>query len=163
MISNLSYSPETPNLGQIRRFLEPRDLEIWRMTFKNNRAPFICYFKLLCSILWPLVNSNWSYSPETPNLGHIRRFLELCDLEIWQMTFKNKRAPLLNIIKLYASFHHHTWILLRRQFPSLRGPTWRNNGRSAWNGSRFEHICAFYAEITNIHRVKLKMSCYNRD
>ena len=44
--SNWSYSPKTPNLGQIRRFLEPRDLEIWQMTFKNNRAPFLCYFKL---------------------------------------------------------------------------------------------------------------------
>ena len=26
------------------------------------------------------------------------------------MTLKNNRAPLLCIIKLYASFHHHTWI-----------------------------------------------------
>ena len=26
------------------------------------------------------------------------------------MTLKNNRAPLLNIIKLYASFHHHIWI-----------------------------------------------------
>ena len=49
MHSNWSYSPETPNLGQIRRFLEPRDLEILRMTPKNNRAPLICYFKLLAS------------------------------------------------------------------------------------------------------------------
>ena len=46
MISNLSYSPETPNLGQIRRFLEPRDLEIWRMTLKNNRARLLCSFQL---------------------------------------------------------------------------------------------------------------------
>ena len=38
-----------PNLGQIRRFLEPCDLEIWRMTFKNNRAPLLCYFKLYVS------------------------------------------------------------------------------------------------------------------
>ena len=45
------------------------------------------------------------------------------------------------------------------QFPSLRGTTWRNTGRSAWNGSHFEHICVFYVEITNIHRVKLKVSC----
>ena len=52
--------------------------------------------------------------------------------------------------------------IVRRQFPSLRGTTWRNKGRSAWNGSRFEHICAFYVEITNIQGVKLKMSCYNR-
>ena len=31
------------------------------------------------------MNSNWSYSPETPNLGQIRRFLEPCDLEfeVW--------------------------------------------------------------------------------
>ena len=33
-----------------------------------------------------------------------------CDLEIWQMTLKNHRAPLLRIIKLCASFHHHMWI-----------------------------------------------------
>ena len=29
--------------------------------------------------------------------------------------------------------------IVRRQFPSLRGTTWRSNGKSAWNGSRFEH------------------------
>ena len=46
---NFSYSPETPNLGQIRRFLEPGDLAIWRMTLKNNRAPLLCYFKLCAS------------------------------------------------------------------------------------------------------------------
>ena len=44
--SNWSYNPETHNLGQIRWFLEPRDLEIWRMTLKNNKAPLLCYFKL---------------------------------------------------------------------------------------------------------------------
>ena len=53
--------------------------------------------------------------------------------------------------------------IARRQFPSLMGTTWRNNGRCAWNGSRYEHICAFNVEITNIYGVKLKMSCYNRD
>ena len=49
MNQNLSYSPETPNLGQIRRFLEPCDLEIWRMTLRNNRAPLQCYYKLCAS------------------------------------------------------------------------------------------------------------------
>ena len=58
----------------------------------------------------PLVNSNWSYSLETPNLGQIWRFLQPCDLEIWHMTLKNNRASLLSNIKLYASFHHHMWI-----------------------------------------------------
>ena len=56
------------------------------------------------------MNLNWSYSPERPNLGQIRRFLALCDLEIWRMTLKNNRAPLLSNIKLYISFHHHMWI-----------------------------------------------------
>ena len=64
----------------------------------------------LCIISYPLVNSNWSYSPETPNLGQIRRFLEPCDLEIWWMTFKNNRAPLLCYCKLCAAFHSHWWI-----------------------------------------------------
>ena len=59
------------------------------------------------------MNSNWSYSPELPNLGKIRQFLEPCDLEIWQMTLKNKRAPLLSNIKLYASFRHHMWLQTR--------------------------------------------------
>ena len=56
------------------------------------------------------MNSSWSYSPETPNLGQIRRFLEPCDLEIWRMTLKNNRAPLLCYFKLYASFRSHRWI-----------------------------------------------------
>ena len=49
MIPNRRYSPETPNLGQNRRFLEPCDLEIWHMTLKNNRTPLLCYFKLYAS------------------------------------------------------------------------------------------------------------------
>ena len=106
MISNLSYSLETPNLGQILRFLEPCDLEIWWMTFQNNRAPLLCYFKLCAAF-----HSHWwIQTGVTPNLGQIRRFLALCDLEIWQMTLKNNRAPLLSNIKLYVKFHHHMWI-----------------------------------------------------
>ena len=64
----------------------------------------------LCSISYPLVKSNWSYSPETPNQGQIWRLLEPCDLEIWQMTLRNNRAPLLCHFKLCVSFHTHLWI-----------------------------------------------------
>ena len=49
MNSNWRCCPETPNLGQIRRFLEPCDLEIGRMTLTKNRAPPLCYFKLYAS------------------------------------------------------------------------------------------------------------------
>ena len=51
----MCYSPETPNLGQNRRFFVPCDLEIWQMTLKNNRASLLCYFKLSASFyshLW---------------------------------------------------------------------------------------------------------------
>ena len=64
----------------------------------------------LCIISPPSVNSNWSYSLETLNLGQIRQFLMQCDLEIWQMTLQNNRAPLLCYFKLCASFHTHWWI-----------------------------------------------------
>ena len=66
--------------------------------------------RALCIISYPLVNSNWSYSPETANLGQIRWFLEPCDLEIWRMTLKNNRAPLLCYFKLCAAFRSHWWI-----------------------------------------------------
>ena len=56
------------------------------------------------------MNSNWSYSPETPNLGQIQRFLEPCDLEIWRKTLKNNRAPPLCCFQLCAWFHCHMWI-----------------------------------------------------
>ena len=49
MNSNWSCCPETPNFGKIWWFLEPCDLAIWHMTFQNNRAPLLCYFKLCAS------------------------------------------------------------------------------------------------------------------
>ena len=64
----------------------------------------------LCIISYPLVNSNFNYSPETPNLGQIWQFLEPYDVEIWQMTLQNNRAPLLCYFKLCASFRSHWWI-----------------------------------------------------
>ena len=39
-----------------------------------------------------------------------RRFYSPCDLEIWWMTPKNNRAPLLCYFKLFASFRSHWWI-----------------------------------------------------
>ena len=40
----------------------------------------------------------------------IRRFLEPCDVEIWRMTLKNNRAPLLCCFQLCAWFHRPMWI-----------------------------------------------------
>ena len=39
-----------------------------------------------------------------------RQFFSPCDLEIWWMTPKNNRAPLLCYFKLFALFRSHWWI-----------------------------------------------------
>ena len=44
--SNRSYSPEMLDSGKKWRFFVPRELEIWWMTLKNNRAPLLYYVKL---------------------------------------------------------------------------------------------------------------------
>ena len=49
---------------------------------------YIILRQALCMIQKPLVNSNWSYSPEMPYLGQNRLFFALCDPEIWRLTLK---------------------------------------------------------------------------
>ena len=109
MYWNLSYSPETPNLGQIRWFLEPCDLEIWRMTLKNNRAPFYAKSSFMHHFVAIGEFKLELQSGKAQSRSDLT-ILEPCDLEIWRMTLKNNRAPLLCNIKLYASLHHHMWI-----------------------------------------------------
>ena len=114
-----------PNLGQNRRFLEPCDLEIWRMTLKNNRAHLLCYFKLCASFrshwwiqtgvtvrkrpIW--VNFNNFFSRVTLKFdGWPWKTIELYDLKIWRVTLRNNRAHLLCYFKLCTSFRSHWWI-----------------------------------------------------
>ena len=89
-----------------------RAVRPWNSTddLQKQQGTSSMLLQALCIISYPLVNSNLSNSPETLNLGQIRRFLELCDLEIWQMTLQNNRAPLLPHFKLCASFCSHWWI-----------------------------------------------------
>ena len=75
---------------------------------KQYGTSFILH-QALCTISNPSVNSNWSYSPETPNSGKNWRFFVPRDLEIRWMTLKNKRAPLLDYIKLCVPFQSHRW------------------------------------------------------
>ena len=103
------------------------------------------------------MNSNWSYSPETPNLGQNQRFLELCDLEIWRMTLKNNRAPLLCYFKLCASFHTHWWIQIwvtvrKRSIwvkigDFLSRTTLKING---WPWKTIEHLFLCYSKLCAI-------------
>ena len=112
MNTNWSYGPETHNLVKIDNFFVPCELEVWRMTLKNNRTPLLSYFKLCASFRshwWIQTGVN---SPETYNLGQNRRFFisrVTLKFDGWPWKQKN-RAPLLSNIKRYASFHHHMWI-----------------------------------------------------
>ena len=89
-----------------------RAVRPWNLTddLAKQKGTSSMLLQALYSISYPLVNSNWSYSLETPNLGQIWRFLEQCDLEIWGMTLQNNRAPVLYYFMLCASFHTHWWI-----------------------------------------------------
>ena len=133
------------------------------MTFKNNRAPLLCYFKLCASFRshwwiqtgvtvrkrpiwvkiddflsrvtlkfdgWPsktighlfyatssfvhhfVANGEFRLELQSGNAqsGSKSTFFEPCDLDIWLMTFKNNRVPLLCYFKLCASFRSHWWI-----------------------------------------------------
>ena len=76
-----------------------------RVTLKFDRWPwktigilfdipwhYVCHFIAICEFHLELSSGN---GPETLKFGENRRFLVLCDLEIWQMTLKNNRDPLL--------------------------------------------------------------------
>ena len=62
-------------------FFVPCDLEIWRMTLKNQQGTSSKQHQALCIISSSYVNSNWIYSPETAKLGY-----DLCDLDLWPLT-----------------------------------------------------------------------------
>ena len=86
------------------------DLETSWLTLKNDRALLLCYFKLCASFQNHRLISTRVTVWKLPILGQNQQFLVPCDLQIWQMTLKNIRAPLLSNIKLCASFHCRMWI-----------------------------------------------------
>ena len=110
MNSNWSYSPEIPNLGQNRQYFVPCDLEIWRITLKNNRALLLYHVKLCASFQ----SHRWIQTGVTVRKYPIRVKIgdfPPCDLEIWWTTLKNYNAPLLCHLMLCASLQSHWWIL----------------------------------------------------
>ena len=109
MNSNWNYSQETPNLGQIRRFLGPVTLKFDGWPSKTighlfyATSSFVQHFIAIGEFKLELQSGN-------AQSGSNSAILAPCDLEIWRMTLKNNRAPVLSNIKLYVSFHHHMWI-----------------------------------------------------
>ena len=118
----LSYNPETLNSGQNQRFFVPCDLEIWWRTLKNNRTPLLYYIKLCASFQ----SHGWIRTGVTVRKRLIWvKICDLfvpCDLEIWRVTLKNNRTPLLCCFKDCASFHSHQWI--QTGLTVRKGPIW---------------------------------------
>ena len=155
-----------------RRFFSPCDLEIWWMTSKNYRAPLLHYIKLWASSQ----TRRWIQTGVTVRKCSIRfkikDFFVPSDLEIWWMTLKNNRAPLLCHIKLCASFHSHRWIqtkdtvrkrsirvkigdLLSRVTSKFDGWPWKTIGHLFYATSSFVH------HFVAIGEFKLKLQSGN--
>ena len=50
-----------------------------------------------------------------------------CDLEMWQMTLRNNRSPLLSCFNLSTSFHSHQWIQT-----GVKSPETFNSVQNGW-------------------------------
>ena len=101
MNSNWSYSPETVKLG-----CDLCDLDLWPLT--STFCMDLTFFIGNKANLRDLIAATGLVILLKLDLNH--RFFSPCDLEIWWMTQKNNRAPLLCYFKLFASFHSHWWI-----------------------------------------------------
>ena len=128
------------------------------MTLKNNRTPFLCYFKLYVSFH----NLLWKQDEVTVRKRRIwvkslgKNLFVLCDLEIWQMTLKNNRAPVLWYFKLCAYFDSHLWIqngvtvrkrpILVKIGDFLSRVTWKFDGCLL---KKIGHL--FYATLSFVH------------
>ena len=126
----------------------------------------------MCIISKPSVNSDWSYSPETLNSGQNLWFFVLCDLEIWRMTLKNNRAPLLYCFKLCASFHSHQWIQtgvtvrkhsIRVKIVNFLSHVTSKFDRWPWKsiGHLFDVASSFLHHFIAIGEFKLELQCGN--
>ena len=107
------------------------------MTSKNYRATFLYYVKFCASF-----QSHWWIQlgiavRKRPNSGQNRWFFFVpCDLENWQITLINTRAPFLYHFKLCASLPSHFWIQI--------GVTVQK--RPIW--VKIDDLCAVWSWIT---------------
>ena len=106
--SNWSYSPEMLNLGKNWWFFCPLWPQNWRWPWKTIRQIFSATWNFVLHLI-AIYKFEMELQSENAKLGQNRRFFFPCDLEIWQMTLKNNRAPLLCSFKRCVSFHSLLW------------------------------------------------------
>ena len=67
-------------------------------------SSFVHHFIAICEFKMELQSGNSKFGSKSAI------YFVPCDFEIWRMTLKNNKAPLLCYFKLCASFHSHLWI-----------------------------------------------------
>ena len=126
----------------------------------------------LCIISYTLVNSNWSYSLETPNLGQIEWFLEPCDLAIWRMTLNKANlrdfiaaTGLVILLKLdsnrrfFSPCDLEVWWMTPQNnrtplpcyfklYASFRSHWWIQTGATVWKRPIWVKIDDFFSRVT---------------
>ena len=114
------------NFGSKWAIFFPCYLEIWRMTFKNNRAPPLGYLKL-CASLHSHQSIETGARVRKPEIRvKIGNFVPR-DLEIGRMTLEINRAHALCYFKLCLSFDSHV--------------TDRTLNFDAWPRKTIGHLC----------------------
>ena len=109
--SNWNYSPKTLNSGLNRWFFSgvTSKFDEWPWNSRGYlfyaTLSFVHHFKAMGEFKLELQPGNAQFGSKSAI------FLVPCDLEIWQMTLKNNRAPLLCCLKFCALFHSHQWML----------------------------------------------------
>ena len=98
MISSSTLLPDKRTLVSSANRIGNNRLETEAISLiYNNKANLRDLIAATGLVILPKLDSNcWFFSP--------------CDLEIWWITSKDKRAPLLYYIKICESFQNHSWI-----------------------------------------------------
>ena len=99
-----SCSPGTPEFRSKSDIFRPCDLEIWWMTLKNNRAPFLCYVKLCATFQ----NHPWIQAWVTASKRSIR--VKISD-SLSRVTLKFNGGPwktIRHLLYTTPSFVHHS-------------------------------------------------------
>ena len=101
------------------------DLEIWRMTLKNNRAPLLCCFKLCASFH----SLQWI---ETGVRAQKRLILLKIDISFWRVTLKFNGWPSKTIGHLFyatSSFVQHSVLIgeFKLELQSGNAQSWSNS------------------------------------
>ena len=147
MNSKWSYSPEILNT-EIADFFALVTLKFdgWRRkTIGNPFYPpssFAYYFVSICEFKLKLQSGN-------ADSGQNNRFSGPCDLEIWRMTLKTNRTPVLYNCKLCTWFRNHLWI--QTGVTVRKHPSWGKICFDLCDLDLWLLTLTFYMDITSVN------------